>query len=172
MITKLTCGDYTLTHIKFVCRCGETLVECRCDREKRTTTVDRKCGKCKCAKGKLRTAKEAIKQTAVVLAIGLAVMLFASSASGQTTPQCATVDECNALVTRLSQALQKTLDVNAANEKLVTAQKAQIDAQEQLIKVKQVTVEQQEKLLDYYRKATCDRTSFLFGLVKTTRCRL
>lgn len=103
---------------------------------------------------------------AALSAIFIGILAVAASAQSQ----CATIDECNALVTRLTQALNKTLDVNKANEGLIAAQKDQIAAQERLIAVKDAVAKEQDKLIEFYRKQTCDRTSFLWGIIKTTRC--
>lgn len=110
-----------------------------------------------------------------ILFIIAMIAVGAVATSAQT--QCSTVEECNGLVTTLTQALNKTLDANKAQTGVTDAQKAQIEAQkgqiqaqERLIAVKDAINAEQSKLIDFYQKQTCSTTSFLWGLIKSKKC--
>lgn len=97
-----------------------------------------------------------------------ALFIFASEVSGQ----CADLDDCNAKLSQASQMINKLLDVKAADESVIRAKQAEVDALRRLVEVKDAISNEKDKLLDYYRKQTCSTTSFLFGLVKLKSCKL
>ena len=90
--------------------------------------------------------------------------LFCATASAQR--QCETVDDCNALVVRLSQALEKTLDVNKAQKDLIDAQRSEIESRKRKNDIDTAIIERQTELIKLLEKDRRKQISFLFGLLK------
>ena len=92
--------------------------------------------------------------------------------AGHAQQNCTDLADCNAKLDTAAQVLNKTLDINEAQKLLIASQKDEILALNRLIEVKTLLDAEKNKLIDYYRKQTCSRFSFLFGLVSFRKCRL
>lgn len=85
----------------------------------------------------------------------------------------------------LNQQLNKALDVVEAQDKLILAMKSEIealhrseglaielaDARKTQLTAKNLEIEQKDAQIFALRKISCDTTSFLFGLIKSKKCR-
>lgn len=92
------------------------------------------------------------------------VLLFCATASAQR--QCETVDDCNALVVRLSQALEKTLDVNKAQKDLIDAQRSEIESRKRKEEIDTEVIARQTELIKLLEKDRRKQISIFWGIFK------
>lgn len=92
------------------------------------------------------------------------VLLFCATASAQR--QCETVDDCNALVVRLSQALEKTLDVNKAQKDLIDAQRSEIESRKRKNDIDTEVIARQTELIKLLEKDRRKQISIFWGIFK------
>jgi hypothetical protein len=97
------------------------------------------------------------------------IFLFALGTQAQ---NCVEIQECNEKLSQASQMVNKLLDVKRADEAVIEAKNREIEAVKNLVEVQKAISAEKDKLIEIYRKAVCDKTSFFFGIISVKRCRL
>ena len=92
------------------------------------------------------------------------VLLFCATASAQR--QCETVDDCNALVVRLSQALEKTLDVNKTQKDLIDAQRSEIESRKRKEEIEAGIIKAQDEKIKILERERRKQISIFWGIFK------
>lgn len=95
----------------------------------------------------------------------LTILLFAFSVSAQTTEEALT----KALNKSLNEVEASRVAINAQNA-VIEAQKAQIGAMAREAEAKDLLIKLQNEEISRYRKITCSKSIYLFGLFKSIRC--
>lgn len=110
----------------------------------------------------------------MILRIFLVMSLLALTSLGQTVQVTqGFVDDANKSFQE-TRSLRTALDASEAASKAkdesLKAKDETIAAKNDLLKIKDDKIELLNGTIEDYRKIKCDKTSFLFGLIKNTRC--
>jgi len=91
------------------------------------------------------------------------ILLFCAAANAQ---NCTSLDECNAKLIEASKIINKLLDVNEAQNKVIEAQKSEIASRTKEKEISDEIIKKQQELNKLLEKQTKSQVSLLFGLIK------
>ena len=92
------------------------------------------------------------------------ITLFSVTASAQR--QCETVDDCNTLVVKLSQALEKTLDIDKAQKGLMKAQADEIESRKRKAEIDAEIIKLQNEKIKILERERRKQFSVFWGILK------
>jgi len=97
------------------------------------------------------------------------IAFFALSVNAQ---QCATLEDCNNKLSEAAKIINKLLDIDKAKDDLIAAKNAEIESRKQLdlvnaqlIKKREETIAEQDKLIRILEKKTGRQIRFLWGIL-------
>jgi len=91
---------------------------------------------------------------------------------GISAQNCSTIDDCNSKLTEASKIINKLLDIDKAKDELIATKNAELEARKQLdavnlelIKKREATIAEQDKLIRIYEKKQGRQIRFLWGII-------